>query len=267
MLPMSNYERKLPRKAQYRTLFLRPAYFITFLLLLLLTPVIGAWRLARRRPFQSYVFLFVVLGAGYVWKKGRVTGWNGAVGAASGFVVGGAAWTEEMAVQAVSAQGQESDYVVTVHVDAVVEPWTAELVFVRASDGAKIGELDAEFDPARPEEGIPGLMDEVVELLGGEFRVAGYEVPVEFSGYLARLEQLLAVRCAAMEGVQAEFLQSERVILEGNLELAEKEPANLASRLLLVETFGGLERVRPEVAAEYRSRIEKLTTEWPLLGA
>ncbi|WP_162536492.1 tetratricopeptide repeat protein [Granulicella sp. WH15] len=187
-----------------------------------------------------------------------------AMGQQSGFVVGAAAWTPEMAVQGVAADGSGSQYVVTVHIDAAVEPWTAELVFIRTSDGVTIGELDAEFPSASPEDGLLGLANEVVELLGGDEPARGYSVPHSFSGYLSRLEQLLAARCTAMEGVPPSFLQGEREILEGNLYQYIEEPENLASRLLLVETFGAIERVRPAVAAEYRERLEKLLTERPL---
>ena len=62
-----------------------------------------------------------------------------------GFVVAAAQWPDATAVQAVQDPANRSDYVVTVHIDAEVEPWEASLVFLRTSDGARIGELSAEF--------------------------------------------------------------------------------------------------------------------------
>jgi tetratricopeptide (TPR) repeat protein len=187
-----------------------------------------------------------------------------AMGQQSGFVVSNSVWTEDMAVQSVSADAVRSDYVVTTHIDASVEPWTAELVFIRTADGTKIGALDAEFPSDNPAQALLGLADEVVELLGGGDAAPGYTVPADFTPYLARLEQLLAVRCASMDGVPPNFLTGEREILAGNLQQAAAEPENLPSRLLLVETFGAIDRVRPGATAEFREAIEKLMTDHPI---
>lgn len=181
-----------------------------------------------------------------------------AVGDQAGFIVSGAAWSEQAAAQSVAPEAQRSDYVVTVHIDARVEPWTAELVFLRTADGARIGELDAEFPSTNPEQALPGLADQVVELLGGASGPRGYQAPLGtgFTPYLARLEQLLAVRCAAMPGVPDHFLQGERDILTGQLTAAAVDPDNLASRLLLIETMAAVERLRPATAAEFRPHLD-----------
>src|SRR5205823_4962720 len=52
------------------------------------------------------------------------------------------------------------------------------------------------------------------------------------SDYLLRLEQLLAVRCAGMEGVSGRFLHGEREIIDGNLQLCLTFPSNIATRIL-----------------------------------
>ena len=188
-------------------------------------------------------------------------------GQLSGFVVSSARWSDETAMQAVADAANTSEYVVTVHVDAEVEPWEASLVFVRAADGVRIGELSAEFAPERPEEGLPGLADEMVALLNvlGPVEVpAAYRVPREFGAYLRRLEQLLAVRCATMEGVSPQFLQGEREILEGDLALARMDTTNVPARLLLVETMGAVARVKPDSVEAFRSEFEALRNEAPM---
>jgi tetratricopeptide (TPR) repeat protein len=185
----------------------------------------------------------------------------------SGFVVSGARWPDEVAMQAVQDPANRSEYVVTVHVDAEVTPWEASLVFVRASDGTRIGELQAEFAPDSPEEGLPGLADEVVELLNALGSVpvpAAYVVPEPFGAYLLRLEQLLAVRCAGMDGVALHFLQGEREILEGDLALCHGAPENVPARVLLVETMGALARVRPEVVQGFQESFVQLQKEHPV---
>ena len=190
-------------------------------------------------------------------------------GQPSGFVVSGQRWADEMAVQSVSGDPNQSDYVVTVHIDAEVEPWTADLAFVRTSDGVRIGELTREFDAASPEDGIKALATEVLELLG-EAELLGSELPYEapngsdFGSYLLRLEQLLAVRCAGMDGVPPAFLNGEREILAGEVALCRAEPENAAARLLLVETLAGIRGIRPEIAAEFMGSLQELEREKPL---
>ncbi len=192
-----------------------------------------------------------------------------AVGPTSGFVVSGARWPEETAVQAVSDPASSSDYVVSVHIDGEVDPWTAELAFLRTHTGARIGELSVEFPAGKPEQAVVQLADEVVDLLasmGSAQTPEAYQLPEasELSSYLMRLEQLMAVRCATMDGVPAQFLSGEREILEAELELCLAQPTNVPVRLLLVETLGAMQRVRPEAVAEFRPRFDQLVVEQPL---
>lgn len=192
-----------------------------------------------------------------------------AVGPNSGFVVSGARWPDETAVQAVSDPAASSDYVVSVHIDAEVDPWTAELAFLRTDTGVRIGELSVEFPAGKPEQAILQLADEVVDLLasmGSAQTPEAYQLPDALSlrSYLLRLEQLMAVRCATMDGVSPQFLSGEREILEAELELCLAQPSNVPVRLLLVETMGAMQRVRPEVVAEFRPRFDQLVVEQPL---
>ena len=192
-----------------------------------------------------------------------------AVAPMSGFVVSGQRWLDETAVQAVQVPENASDYVVSVHVDAEVEPWTAMLAFVRTSDGTRIGELEREFSPERPAEDLAELADEVVELLsvlGPATASPAYEVPgpAMFASYLLRLEQLLAVRCAAMDGVAPHFLNGEHEIVQGEFDLCLAEPGNVPARLLLLGTLEGLAKVKPEVAREFDGMLASLQRDHPL---
>lgn len=192
-----------------------------------------------------------------------------AVGPNSGFVVSGARWPDETAVQATRDPASSSDYVVSVHIDGEVDPWTAELAFLRTDTGARIGELSVEFPAGKPEQGIVQLADEVVDLLasmGAGQTPAAYQLPDagSLSSYLVRLEQLMAVRCATMDGVPASFLNGEREILEAELTLCLEQPNNVPVRLLLVETLGAMQRVRPEAVAEFRPRFDRLVVDQPL---
>jgi tetratricopeptide (TPR) repeat protein len=192
-----------------------------------------------------------------------------AAGQRSGFVVSGARWPAEAAVQMVSGEGNETDYVVTVHVDAEVEPWTADLVFLRTSDGTKIGELEAEFNPANATSALLSLADEVIELvsaLGAASTPPAYVLPGAdaFGAYLLRLEQLLAVRCASMQGPAPLILSGERDILDGDLELCLHSPGSVPVRLLLIETLATLARLRPEIAQEFAPKFQRLLLDLPM---
>ncbi len=192
-----------------------------------------------------------------------------AAGQPGGFIVSSARWPDETARQAVLDPNNLSDYVVTVHVDAEVTPWEASLVFIRASDGTRIGELQADFTPESPTEGLDKLADEVVELLSsfGSTSTPGiYRIPAgdQFPGYLMRLEQLLAVRCAGMDGAGAQFLTGELEILEGNLDQAEANPDSIPVRVLLVETMGSIARIRPEAVQAAQQPFTELQQQHPI---
>ena len=190
-------------------------------------------------------------------------------GQPGGFIVSSARWPDETARNAVQDPNNLSDYVVTVHVDAEVSPWEASLVFIRASDGSRIGELQADFTPENPTEGLAKLTDEVVELLSsfGTSSTPGiYRVPAgdAFPGYLVRLEQLLAVRCAGMEGVSPQFLTGAEEIIDGNLAQAEAMPDSIPVRVLLVETMGAVARIRPEVMQDFQQPFVALQQQHPI---
>jgi hypothetical protein len=140
---------------------------------------------------------------------------------------------------------------------------------VRSSDGIRIGELQAEFSPATPEQGLAELADEVVELLsvlGPAEESPAYKVPGPrtFASYLLRLEQMLAVRCASMEGVPPNFLNGEHEILMGELDLCLAEPANVPARLLLQGTFAAMEKLKPEVTRDFAGKLEQLKRDHPM---
>ena len=56
----------------------------------------------------------------------------------------------------------------------------------------------------------------------------------------------------------------ERPLLDNAFALEEEAPENVAVRLLLLETVGAMQRNRPEIAAEYRPRLEQVVQEHSL---
>ena len=93
-----------------------------------------------------------------------------------------------------------------------------------------------------------------------------YTLPAaaQLSNYLLRLEQLLAVRCAAAVAKEHYNLSGEREILRGMLALAVAEPQCLPARLLLNDCLLRFHGMRPEIAAEFREQATLLQTRYPL---
>ena len=98
---------------------------------------------------------------------------------------------------------------------------------------------------------------------------ARYIVPEEaaLGDYLLRLEQLLAVRCAMVEGNGVRFLSGTREIVRGTFDMVLRTPTSLPARLILLGTLRGLQKVEPEVAAEFSDQAKLLEKRYPLADA
>jgi tetratricopeptide (TPR) repeat protein len=193
----------------------------------------------------------------------------------SGFVLGGVPWKDDEAAQYAREGEIKSDYVVVTHLHPHADPWTAEVRLVRTIDGRCLGQLSAGWPAAKPEAGLPELVRHLLALLAeqAELAVAApppvYQVPPapQFGNYLLRLEQLLAVRCAGTEGAKNnDFLNGEREIIDGNIQLCLAQPSNVGTRILLAQTLAGLKLVRPDIPPEFKHKIALLQKEKPLSG-
>lgn len=189
-----------------------------------------------------------------------------------GFVFCGAPWKDEDAAN-YARQGQlKSDYIVITHLKPNAEPWMAEIRLVRTIDSKCLGNLTATWPVAKPETGIPELARQLLTLLAeqAELTVSEpppvYQVPTapHFAWYLLRLEQLLAVRCAGMDGVPSGFLSGEREIVDGNLQLCLDFPQNVGARILLAQTLLAMKRARPDILPEFKDKLVLLQKEKPL---
>ncbi len=191
---------------------------------------------------------------------------------ASGFVFSGHPWETETAVQ-IATQGEvKNDYLVISHIIAKGAEWTVELRLLRTIDAAQLGALSATFSPDSPQDALPALSRQLFELLENQAEAeiksfpAAYQVPSDssFPYYLLRLEQLLAIRCAATDGTPSGFLNGEREIVDGTLQLCLDHPESATLRLLLAQTLLSMRKVRPDIMPEFRDRIRLLQTDKPL---
>ncbi len=184
------------------------------------------------------------------------------------FVISSQPWSPEE-VSTYARQGSiKSDYVVITHLLTQQDPWKIELRLVRTIDAKLLASLDVSFSWEHPEYAIPDLARQLLSLLAQHAEVdivtppAAYQVPEAslFPHYLLRLEQLLAVRCATMDGASSS-LNGERDIVDCNLLLCLDCPSNVPVRILLAQTLLTLKTVRPLIPSEYKDKIMRLQKE------
>jgi tetratricopeptide (TPR) repeat protein len=186
-----------------------------------------------------------------------------------GFVVSGMRWSDEDAVNYARQGEVSSDYVVVVHLKTQLDPWIAEVRLVRTIDAKCLAEFSGQFSPEKPATGVPTLADRLLAAIASELEThpptALYDFPTgaEFPVYLLRLEQLLAVRCAAMDGATG-FLSGEREIIDGNIQLCVASPNCIPARVLLAQALLTMKRVRPDILPEFRDKLALLQKEKPL---
>jgi tetratricopeptide (TPR) repeat protein len=159
-----------------------------------------------------------------------------------------------------------TDYIVVSHIHARKDDWTLDVRLLRSSDGQLVTQLSETFPVAAPTESIMRMGRQVRELLCRSGGVSpqptppGYSVPAmsDFPDYLVRLEQLLAVRCASIDGARPGFLSGEREIVAGMIALCVHSPRSVSTRLLLAQTLLAMKRVRADVVAEFQERVTNL---------
>jgi hypothetical protein len=163
--------------------------------------------------------------------------------------------------------GGPCDFVVVTHVKAQREPWSATIRVVRASDGRCVYEHEAFATADRPDVIAAQLAIElkrVMEIHAPAKAPAPSAylppAPPHLAAYLARLEQLLALRCAT----SAAALYGTREMIEGCLHLCLDFPASATLRALLADIVARMRNVRPDVVAEFRERLLMLQKEHPL---
>jgi tetratricopeptide (TPR) repeat protein len=191
---------------------------------------------------------------------------------AGSFILGGVAWNDADAANYSQQAGLKTDYVVVTHLKTQSEPWIVELRLVRAIDGKCLNDFNVSLPSATPHKGISELARKLLSALLLHAEVAPQKAPPMYQAplgnnlghYLLRLEQLLTVRCSAIDDVQAEFLNGEREIINGNLQLCLDCAENVNVRILFAQTLLVMKQVRPDIAREFEEKIALLQKEHPL---
>jgi tetratricopeptide (TPR) repeat protein len=187
-----------------------------------------------------------------------------------GFVVFGTPWTDQELID----RTPPCDVLIALDLFQDAAGWTLVLRALRKSDGATLSGETRSFTLETAGAVLSTCTDALVQALGALgviTRLAAppsYDVPRPpwLNHYLVSLEQLLALRCARMEGTPATFLNGEREILEGNLRVCVEVPESACVRLCLARTVMSLKGLRPALLAEFHERIRALVERHPLRG-
>ena len=189
-----------------------------------------------------------------------------------GFVLCGAPWSDEQAVVQARGGSEPADYVALVHIDGSSTPWTITLRFLRTIDSTLLGTATTTLTPGNSQPGFDVLAADLLRLVTAHAQVRKFDLPDiyqvpcgnDFAQYQLRLEQALTVFLAATDGVTAGFLNGEREVVNGNLQLCLNHPRNPTPRLLLAQTLTNLKKVRPDIVAEFKDKVALLQKEKPL---
>lgn len=225
----------------------------------------GPGRLSRALPLFLAEHLFFGLGA----SVHTLSPWL--LGAHPEFILSGVAWSDEEAAGHALQVKPPADYVVITHLKTAAEPWVVDLRLVQTQNHRCLHHETVQFQSCEPYPTLPRLAENLAIALASirstpRRSPAHYGVPSgpNFISYLVRLEQLLAVRCSALENVSANFLSGERDILDGSLHLCLAYPKSASLRILLLQTCLSMKRLRPDIAQEYLGKLEMLQREHPL---
>ncbi|MFO1441381.1 MAG: hypothetical protein U1F81_23885 [Verrucomicrobiaceae bacterium] len=194
-------------------------------------------------------------------------------GPSGGFVVSGVAWPDDQIAHLARQQQKPADYAIASHLKVSGSSWQAQVKLIRTIDAANLGSLTADLTLDRVEASLPRLARDAVSLLIAETGASAkpmpelYQIPLNqhFGHYILRLEQLLAVRCGSMDGIQG-FLSGEREIVDGCVQLCLLEPSSVSIRILLARVLLAMKKVNPAAVKEFADKIRLLQTKHPFQG-
>lgn len=182
-----------------------------------------------------------------------------------GFVLSARPWTRDFLSQEASP-----DLRVFLHVDAQAAPWNLQMRIEDARGDAVVN-FDHSFGFGSAAADVLALLRDVkarlIDMLGLTPRIEE-TLPAPSAellpGYLAVLEQALAVAMAARQPEESGLLYQERAIFDHLFEVALHEPELLRPRLLLLNALENQARRRPDMVAEYLGKLALLQEKHPL---
>jgi hypothetical protein len=187
-----------------------------------------------------------------------------------GFILSARPWTQAF----LPPDHTPPDLIVFLHVDARVAPWLLNVRIENMQRNATPVVFERAFGLATAGEDVLGLLNDLLTrltiLLALKRETTDEALatppPGLLPGYLAAIEQALAVGLAARQAEGASFLYQERSIFDHLFDVTLHGPKLLRPRMLLVNALENQARRRKDIAAEYLDKLALLQQQHGLPG-
>jgi tetratricopeptide (TPR) repeat protein len=179
-----------------------------------------------------------------------------------GFILSAKPWTRSF----LPPDQSPPDLIVYLHVDARATPWLLKVTIENAQRDATPVVFESAFSLESAGHDVLTLLYDLIPrltillALKREESNAGLGTPPAdlLPGYLAAIEQALAVGLAARQVSGESFLHQERSIFDHLFDVALQGGELLRPRLLLVNALENETRRRPDIAREYLEKLSLL---------
>jgi tetratricopeptide (TPR) repeat protein len=179
-----------------------------------------------------------------------------------GFILSAKPWTRSF----LPPDHTPADLIVYLHVDARVSPWLLKVTIENAQRDATPVVFEQAFTLATAGQDALTLLYDVIPrltillALRREESNSGLATPPpeQLPGYLAAIEQALAIGLAARQTGGESFLHQERAIFDHLFDVALQSDQLLRPRMLLVNALENQARRRPDIVREYLDKLALL---------
>ncbi|HEY6124967.1 MAG TPA: tetratricopeptide repeat protein, partial [Steroidobacteraceae bacterium] len=179
-----------------------------------------------------------------------------------GFILSAKPWTRAF----LPPDHAPPDLIVYLHIDARVSPWLMKVTIENAQRDATPVVFEQAFTLQTAGRDIQSLLYDLIPRLTillalrreESNSALGTPPPELLPGYLAAIEQALAVGLAARQPGGESFLHQERAIFDHLFDVALQSDQLLRPRMLLVNALENQARRRPDIVREYLDKLELL---------
>ena len=179
-----------------------------------------------------------------------------------GFILSAKPWTRAF----LPPDHAPPDLIVYLHVDARVSPWSLKVSIEHAQRAVTPVVFETAFALATAGRDALALLYDLIPRLTVLLALRreesnsalGTPPPEMLPGYLAAIEQALAIGLAARQTGGESFLHQERSIFDHLFDVALQSDQLLRPRMLLVNALENQTRRRPDIVREYLEKLELL---------